>query len=180
MQTQPDATSRPLQQLFSQLLDKHGPQRWWPAESAFEMILGAYLVQHTSWTNAEFAIAHLREAGALTLEGIRRLDRAALENLIHSSGFFRQKAIRIKALVALLDAEFEGSLESLFELPLPVLRKKLLALPGVGRETADAILLYAAEHPVFVIDVYTRRILRQHAIVAEAMTRRLRKAARHM
>lgn len=170
MQTQSDAISRQIQQLFSQLLNQHGPQKWWPAETTFEMILGAYLVQHTSWLNAEFALSHLRECNALTIEGIRRLDRATLENLIHSSGFFRQKAIRIKAFVALLDAEFEGSLESMFEMPLIPLRKKLLTLPGVGRETADGILLYAGRRPVFVIDVYTRRLLQQQAIVANAVT----------
>jgi endonuclease-3 related protein len=140
-------------------------QHWWPAESSFEVIVGAYLTQNTAWTNVERALNHLRDAGLLNLEGIRNVRKTRLERLIRPSGYFRQKAQRLKTFVAFLDKEYSGSLEKMFSQPTEQLREQLLALNGVGPETADSILLYAGNHPVFVVDAYTRRILQRHGIL---------------
>ena len=142
-----------------------GAQHWWPAETQFEVIVGAYLTQNTAWTNVELALAQLRAANLLSIEGIRGVELPRLERLIRSSGYFRQKARRLKTFVAFLDNEYAGSLDRLFSEPTSNLRKKLLNLNGVGPETADSILLYAGNHPVFVIDAYTRRIFDRHDIV---------------
>ena len=144
-----------------------GPQHWWPAEMQFEVIVGAYLTQNTAWTNVERALANLRTAEALSVEGIRRMKLAKLERLIQPSGYFRQKARRLKTFVAFLDKEYGGSLDQLFSQPTEKLRDELLSLNGVGPETADSILLYAGNHPVFVVDAYTRRILARHEILPE-------------
>ena len=143
-----------------------GKQHWWPAESRFEVILGAYLTQNTAWTNVERALANLRKSRLLTVEGIRDVSLSELEQLIRPSGYFRQKAARLKTLVAFLDNQYEGSLDCLFSEPTDKLREELLALNGVGPETADSILLYAGNHAVFVVDAYTRRILDGHNILS--------------
>ena len=142
-----------------------GAQHWWPAETRFEVIVGAYLTQNTAWTNVELALAQLRKAGRLSVEGIRSARLSTLERLIRSSGYFRQKAKRLKTFVAFLDAEYAGSLDRLFAGPTNTIRQKLLDLNGVGPETADSILLYAGNHPVFVVDAYTRRIVERHNIL---------------
>ncbi len=142
-----------------------GEQHWWPAETPFEVIVGAYLTQNTAWKNVELALANLRAAKVLSVEGIRRVHLAKLERLIRPSGYFRQKAKRLKTLVEFLDKKYDGSLEQLFLQPTGTLREELLALNGVGPETADSILLYAGNHPVFVVDTYTRRILNRHGIL---------------
>ncbi len=150
---------------FRALLEAWGPQHWWPAQTPFEVIVGAFLTQNTAWTNVERALANLRAANLLSLEGIRAVPLQNLERLIRSSGYFRQKAKRLKAFVAFLDREYSGSLDKLFAQPTNQLREELLALNGVGPETADSILLYAGNHPVFVVDAYTRRILERHKIL---------------
>jgi endonuclease III related protein len=142
-----------------------GRQHWWPAQSRFEVIVGAYLTQNTSWTNVETALGTLRKARRLTIDGIRRTPQPKLAQLIRSSGYFRQKAQRLKAFVRFLDANYSGSLARMFARPTAELRDELLTLNGVGRETADSILLYAGNHPVFVVDTYTRRVLERHQIV---------------
>ena|SRR5579863_5125432 len=142
-----------------------GPQHWWPAHTPFEVIVGAFLTQNTAWTNVERALANLRAANLLSLEGIRSVPLPGLENQIRSSGYFRQKAGRLKALVAFLDRQYSGSLDKLFAQPTTQLRQELLSLNGIGPETADSILLYAGNHPVFVVDAYTRRILERHRIL---------------
>lgn len=144
-----------------------GAQHWWPAETRFEVIVGAYLTQNTAWTNVEQALANLRRAELLSVEGIREAPLAGLERLIRPSGYFRQKGRRIKMFVAFLDDKYAGSLDQLFAQPTGKLREELLALNGVGPETADSILLYAGNHPVFVVDAYTRRILDRHGILPE-------------
>lgn len=149
------------------LLEKaYGPQHWWPGETPFEVILGAYLTQNTSWTAAARSLANLRAAGALTPEGIRKLSIDGLKTLIRPSGFATRKAPALKAFVAMLDAEFDGSLDTLAALPTGALRSRLLALAGVGPETADAILLYALNHPVPVVDEYLRRIAARHGLAS--------------
>jgi endonuclease III related protein len=151
---------------FETLYRVWGCQHWWPAHSAFEVVVGAYLAQNTSWSNVEHALVSLRKARALSVAGIRRTPLPELERLIRSSGYFRQKARRLKMLVTFLDEHYGSSLTRMFAEPTAKLREELLALEGVGPETADSILLYAGNHPIFVVDAYTRRILERHQLVA--------------
>jgi endonuclease-3 related protein len=153
---------------YHSLFSAWGRQHWWPAQSRFEVIVGAYLTQNTSWTNVEKALGNLRKARLLTSRGIRRTPQPKLEQLIRPAGYFRQKAQRLKTFVSFLDERYGGSLARLFARPTAELRDELLALHGVGPETADSILLYAGDHPVFVVDAYTRRILERHKIVSGA------------
>jgi len=161
-------TLKPEQQIrtyFQTLYDAWGQQHWWPAQSCFEVIVGAYLTQNTSWTNVERALDSLRKARVLSVRGIRRTPLPKLEKLIRSAGYFRQKAQRLKTFVRFLDDQYGGSLARMFARPTEILRDQLLALNGVGPETADSILLYAGNHPVFVVDAYTRRILERHELI---------------
>jgi endonuclease-3 related protein len=157
-----------LRGMHERLAQAYGPQHWWPAETPFEVILGAYLTQNTAWKAVERSLANLREAGALTVDGLRSLDLEDLRTLIRPTGFHTRKAPALKAFVAMLDQEFAGSLDALAAAPTPALRRRLLALPGVGPETADAILLYALRHPVPVADEYLRRIAERHRLLAPA------------
>lgn len=154
-----------LREMYRRLFHAWGRQHWWPAESPFEVILGAYLTQNTAWTNVEKALIELRKAGVLSLAGVRRLPEADLAILIRSSGYFRQKASRVKQFVAFLDEKYGGSLPRMFAQPAEKLRAELLELNGVGPETADSILLYAGHHPSFVVDAYTRRIVDRHGVL---------------
>ena len=153
-----------VRQYYHALYRAGGAQHWWPAETQFEVIVGAYLTQNTAWTNVERALENLRAAALLSLEGVRSVKLAKLERLIRPSGYFRQKAKRLKTFVAFLDKKHNSSLDHLFAQPTQQLRDELLGLNGVGPETADSILLYAGNHPVFVVDAYTRRILDRHKI----------------
>jgi len=149
------------------LFQAWGPQHWWPARTRFEVIVGAYLTQNTSWTNVERALRRLRSAGLLNLRAMREVSLTKLESQIRSAGYFRQKAQRLKTFVAFLDAHYGGSLTRMFAQPTAKLRQELLGLNGVGPETADSILLYAGQHPIFVVDAYTRRLLARHDILPE-------------
>jgi endonuclease-3 related protein len=151
---------------YRSLVARWGPQNWWPAQTRLEVIVGAYLTQNTNWSNVEKAIANLRRARVLSIKALRELPSHELEQLIRPSGYFRQKAKRLKAFISFLDANYSGSLDRMFAEPTEKLRAALLALNGVGPETADSILLYAGNHPVFVVDTYTRRILERHAMVS--------------
>ncbi len=151
--------------MYHKLSRGWGRQHWWPAETPFEVIVGAILTQNTSWINVERALSALRAAGRLSAPGIRELPLPKLEELIRSSGYFRQKARRLKNFVAFLDARHAGSLERMFAVPVQELRGQLLQLNGVGAETADSILLYAGNYPIFVVDAYTRRVLERHEVV---------------
>ena len=141
-----------------------GPMRWWPAQTPFEVIVGAILTQSTAWGNVERAIANLRSAGMLTPAAILRVPLPRLAALVRPSGYFRQKAKKLKAFVRFLQDEYRGSLKRMFHTPTLELREKLLSVHGIGPETADSILLYAGNHPVFVVDAYTHRILGRHGI----------------
>jgi endonuclease III related protein len=143
---------------FNRLLAAYGRQHWWPGDSPFEVIVGAILTQQTAWANVEKALANLRWVGALSTDGIRAASEDDLAVVIRPSGFYRGKARKLKAFVALLDDRFGGNLDSLLAAPGDELRAALLATHGIGPETADSILLYAADRPYFVIDAYTRRI----------------------
>jgi len=161
---QPTSAKR-LRRMHDALAASYGPQHWWPAETPFEVILGAYLTQNTAWKSVERSLANLRAADALTLDGLRSVSLNELQTLIRPSGFHTHKALALKAFVAMLDKEFTGSLDRLAATPTTTLRHRLLALPGVGPETADAILLYALEHPVPVADEYLRRIALRHRLL---------------
>jgi endonuclease-3 related protein len=147
---------------YDALFAAHGPQHWWPGRTPFEIIVGAILVQNTSWTNVATAIEHLRRAKLLTPTAIEKISMPRLQRLIRSSGYFRQKTKKLKAFVRFLRRQYQGSLSKMFRAPTQTLREQLLAIHGIGPETADSILLYAAKHPVFVVDAYTRRILARH------------------
>ena len=135
----------------------YGPQRWWPGETALEIIVGAILTQSAAWTNVEKALSNLTAAGVLSPEGLRTLAEDQLAALIRPSGYFNAKASKLKAFVALLDERYGGDLDRMLGSPVDELRAALLTTHGIGPETADSILLYAVGRPVFVIDAYTRR-----------------------
>ena len=157
---------RQIRAYYGALYAAWGPQHWWPGRSRFEVILGAYLTQSTSWRNVELALRGLRSAGLMNLGGIRDISLRQLETVIRPAGYFHQKAARLKMFVAFVDEQYQGSLRRLFSQPTQPLRQELLSLNGVGPETADSMLLYAGQHPVFVVDAYARRILERHKIVA--------------
>src|SRR3954451_22115961 len=163
----PSAAQR-LRAMHDALVAAYGPQSWWPATTSFEVIVGAYLTQNTAWKAVERSLANLREAGALSVEGLRRVSTAELEEMIRPSGFYTRKGPALKAFLAMLDEEFEGSLEVFAAQPTEALRTRLLSLPGVGQETADAILLYALNHAVPVADEYLRRIAERHRLLQPA------------
>ncbi|HZM10503.1 MAG TPA: hypothetical protein VFC15_09865 [Candidatus Limnocylindrales bacterium] len=166
--------------IYRKLSRAWGPQHWWPAETPFEVITGAILTQNTSWTNVERALSKLREAGMLSVEGLSQLPLDGLEQLVRSSGYFRQKALRLKSFIAFLDENHGGSLDSLLATPTEQLREELLAQKGIGPETADSILLYAGHHPIFVVDAYTRRVLERHdAVAADAKYDEIRALVEH-
>jgi endonuclease-3 related protein len=160
-----------LRKMHDRLAAAYGPQFWWPAETAFEVILGAYLTQNTAWKAVERSLENLRAAGAVNVEGLREIPEEELRALIRPSGFITRKAPALKAFVAMLHAEFGGSLKRLAAAPTDVVRHRLLALPGVGEETADAILLYALGHAVPVADEYLRRIAERHRLVNDGARR---------
>jgi endonuclease-3 related protein len=160
-----------LRAMHDRLAEVYGPQHWWPAETALEVIVGAYLTQNTAWTAVERSIENLRREGALSLEGLRSISVDRLRSMIRPSGFYMRKAPAIKAFVAMLDGEFHGSLEAMAAAPTARLRPRLLELPGVGPETADAILLYALGHAAPVGDEYLRRIALRHGLLEPAAGR---------
>lgn len=147
---------------YSALLEAYGPQHWWPGRSRFEVIVGAILTQNTSWSNVTLAMENLRRERFLTVSAMASVRTAKLEQLIRSSGYFRQKTKTLKAFVRFVRTEYAGLLTQMFRTPTMTLRRQLLAVRGIGPETADCILLYAGKHPVFVVDAYTRRILERH------------------
>lgn len=165
-----DAPTR-LRWMHDRLFEAYGPQSWWPAQSPFEVILGAYLTQNTSWKAVERSLENLRSAGALTLNGFRALSLEELQELVRPSGFITRKAPALKSFVDMLDTEYSGSLDVMASAETTDLRKRLLALPGVGPETADAILLYALGHAVPVADEYLRRIVERHQLMKPAPQR---------
>ncbi|MGQ9686966.1 MAG: endonuclease III domain-containing protein [Thiobacillaceae bacterium] len=149
------------------LFAAYGPQHWWPGETAFEVMVGAILTQNTAWANVERAIANLKAAERLTCEDILALPDDALAELIRPAGYFNVKARRLKALCAFLaDQGVCATPQRLRDLSnLPELRRRLLSVHGVGEETADSILLYALELPIFVVDAYTRRIFSRLGLI---------------
>ena len=157
-----------LRRYYRRLWAHFGPQHWWPGDTRFEVILGALLTQNTSWRNAEIALGNLRRRRLLSPRKLGCLSAVRLSRLLRPSGYYRQKTRTVRSFLRYLEKRCAGSLNRLFRQPTPSLRAELLSLPGVGPETADSILLYAGQRPVFVIDDYTRRVLDRHGLAPAA------------
>jgi endonuclease-3 related protein len=153
--------------VYDRLFAHYGPQEWWPGETEFEVMVGAVLTQNTNWTNVEKAIANLKNGGQLLFSSLHKMDTGVLAEYIRPAGYYNIKARRLKNLLQMIVDEYEGEPSFLFEDSLDDSRKNLLRVKGVGPETADAILLYAARKPIFVIDTYTHRVFSRHGLVEE-------------
>lgn len=151
--------------MYKKLYACFGPQHWWPGESAFEVAVGAILTQNTNWDNVEKAIENLKNANVLNPAALHILSHDRLAVLIRPAGYFNIKTKRLKNFIELLSNEYHGSMTKMKKETVRSIRKKLLAVNGIGPETADSIILYALEKPVFVIDAYTKRVLSRHAIM---------------
>ncbi|MGQ9503703.1 MAG: endonuclease III domain-containing protein [Thermogutta sp.] len=154
-----------LYEIYKKLYDAFGPQNWWPGDGPFEVLVGAILVQNTSWSNVEKAIWRLREEGLMSPEKLYWLKDEELEEFIKPVGYYRIKARRLKNVLRYLLKRHGGSLKQMFALPIDQLRRELLEINGVGPETADSIILYAGNLPTFVVDAYTVRIFSRHGWV---------------
>jgi endonuclease-3 related protein len=153
-----------LNNIFEILYNTFGPQHWWPGDSPFEVAVGAILTQNTNWSNVKKAIENLKKYKLLEPYKIYKIDHKKLSELIKSSGYYTIKAKRLKSFIDFLIKEYNGKIESMNNEDTFLLRKKLLSINGIGKETADSILLYAINKPIFVIDTYTKRILSRHGI----------------
>ncbi len=155
-----------LEEIYRRLYRRFGPQSWWPGETRLEIMVGAVLTQNTNWTNVEKAILSLKKARALSVAALEEIPVKKLAALIRPSGYFNIKAKRLKNFIRFIVREYGGNCAAMKKTPLPELRKKLLSVNGIGPETADSILLYALDKPVFVIDAYTKRFLSRHNFIA--------------
>jgi endonuclease III related protein len=158
-------TSERLTEIYQLLFDRFGPQSWWPGETQFEIITGAILTQNTNWANVEKAIANLKSAHLLTPEKLCHLDVLELAELIRPAGYYNIKAKRLKSFLSWLFRNYDGQLANLENLDTDRLRAELLTVKGVGRETADSILLYAFGRFTFVVDAYTARVAVRHGLI---------------
>lgn len=159
-----------LMEMYTLLSNHFGPQSWWPAETELEVMVGAVLTQNTNWKNVEKAIKNLRGRGLLSLEALRSLDVLELAQVIRPAGYYNIKAKRLMNLIDFLVKHYQSDLSLFLEDETQRLRQGLLSVKGIGPETADSILLYAAHRPIFVIDAYTYRILSRHSMTEEQMT----------
>ena len=159
-----------LMEMFTLLSNHFGPQNWWPAETELEMMVGAVLTQNTNWKNVEKAIENLKSKRMLSLKGLCSLSAAEIAHEIRPAGYFNVKAKRLKNLINFIAESYQADLTLFFEDKTQSLRQGLLSVKGIGPETADSILLYAARRPVFVIDAYTHRILCRHNMSEEQTT----------
>jgi endonuclease-3 related protein len=156
-----------LEEIYASLFAHFGPLHWWPGDSPFEIAVGAILTQNTNWTNVEKAIANLKREKVLRAGVLHKLHTNKLASLIRPSGYFNVKAKRLKSFLKYLANHYKGSMTAMRDEDMAVLRKELLEINGIGPETADSILLYALEKPVFVIDAYTKRVMTRHGITTE-------------
>jgi endonuclease III related protein len=156
-----------LTTIYDILLKRFGPQDWWPGDTPFEVIVGAILTQNTNWTNVEKAIINIKNANLLTPDKLHHLDITKLAALIRPAGYFNIKAKRLKNFLDWFFENYSGKLENLEGVRTPQLREQLLSVKGIGPETADSILLYALNRPVFVVDAYTARICSRHHLITE-------------
>ena len=154
-----------LLEIYHRLYAAYGPQHWWPGEGPFEVIVGAILTQQVGWRNVERAIAGLKTAGLMDPESLARAPLEQIARIIRPTGYYNQKAKKLKAFLDFLDVRYNADLNKLFSLPVDKLREELLSVRGIGEETADSIILYAAEKPSFVVDAYTRRILTRLGVI---------------
>lgn len=154
-----------LRRFYDHLVRMYGPRQWWPAKTSLEVVVGAYLTQNTAWTSVEKSIANLEMRELLSVEALREIAEEELRLLIRPSGYMIRKAAAIKAFIAFLDDTYGGSMEKLAAVPAETARTQLLALPSVGPETADAILLYALHRPAMVVDEYLRRVVTRHGLL---------------
>lgn len=152
---------------YEKALRALGPQHWWPGETPFEVCVGAILTQNTNWKNVEKAISNLKAKGLMTPKRLAALSVGELAELIRPAGYFNIKAKRLKNFLKFLVEEYDGDLGRMSTERLETLREKLLSVSGIGPETADSILLYATQKPIFVVDAYTKRILLRHELVNE-------------
>ena len=157
---------RQLDAIFGALMKQFGRQGWWPARHEFEVVAGALLVQNTTWTNAQAALDNLRAAGKLSVAGVLGIGTDQLQELVRPSGCYRQKARKLQAFAVHVRNQHDGRLSEMLDQPMDLLRNALLGIWGVGEETADSIILYAAQQPSFVVGAYTRRILKRLGLVA--------------
>ena len=153
--------------VYQRIFSSFGPQRWWPADSPFEVIVGAILTQNTNWSNVEKAIKNLKKAKVLEAKKLYRLSHSKLAGLIRPLGYFNIKAGRLKEFLRFFLQNYQGDLKKMKEKKGGVLREELLAVKGIGPETADSILLYALNRPIFVVDAYTRRIFSRHGFIKD-------------
>lgn len=165
-----DVTSQRLKEMFDLMLIHFGHQYWWPAETELEMMVGAVLTQNTNWKNVEKAIENLKRQRLLSINALNSLSITELAKLIRPAGYFNVKARRLKNLINFILDRYDGDLSLLLKDSTDSLREGLLSVKGVGPETADSILLYAAHRPAFVIDTYTHRILNRHGIIGQDAT----------
>lgn len=154
-----------LLSIYHKLYNTFGPQHWWPGDTPFEIIIGAILTQNTNWQNVEKAITNLKRNKCLTPSGLKNISLNKLARLIRPSGYYNIKARRLKEFINFLCSEYKSKVTLMAKENLPALRKKLLDVKGIGPETADSILLYALDKPIFVVDAYTKRILSRHNIL---------------
>ncbi len=160
----------PLRAIYRAMHRRWGPQYWWPGRSRLEVAVGAILTQNTAWTNVERAIGRLRRERALNLQVLHDTDPSTLAEWIRPAGYFNVKARRLRAFTQMVHDRFGGRLDRLWKLDDDALRSVLLGVNGIGPETADSIMLYAAARPVFVVDAYTRRFLMRHGWITERAT----------
>lgn len=159
--------SQTLREAFNLLHRHFGPRHWWPAETPFEVMVGAILTQNTNWKNVEKAIANLKKAKVLSPRKLYELSPTSLAKLIQPAGYFRVKARRLRHFLKYFLERYDGDIKPMASRPLEKLREELLAVNGIGPETADSILLYALDKPIFVVDAYTKRVLNRHYLCAE-------------
>ena len=156
-----------LRAIYDRMLSRFGPQHWWPAQTPLEVMVGAILTQNTSWKNVELALDNLKRAGVLSLASLVEMPTALLAEYIRPAGYYNVKAARLHNLLRFIAGRHEDDLHAFLSQPLPQLREQLLSIKGIGRETADSILLYGAGLPIFVVDAYTHRILTRHQVIDE-------------
>ncbi|MFH1074842.1 MAG: endonuclease III domain-containing protein [Candidatus Firestonebacteria bacterium] len=159
--------SRSLLIIYDLLYGRFGPRHWWPGNTRIEIIIGAILTQNTAWSNVEKAIKNLKKARVLSVNKLRGISEKRLAGLIRPSGYYNVKAGRIKNFLEFLGIRYKGSIGRMFGADLYKLRENLLAIKGIGRETADSIILYAGNKPIFVVDAYTKRILSRHGFIGK-------------
>ena len=162
------SVSQELLDVYHKLMARYGPQQWWPAQEPFEVMVGAILTQSAAWGNVEKAIGNLKAAKALSPEALRRLPPSELAALIHPCGYYNAKALKLKSLAQWLGEYYNDNLNRLFADDTVNLRQQLLSIHGIGQETADSIILYAAGKPIFVIDAYTRRIINRIGLTPDS------------